>query len=96
MRKSNTQKLSDVLLDYIAEMEIGQKLKEVDIIHAWEEVLGTTLSHYTGKIYISNKVLYVQITSPVVKSELSMMREEIRRRLNKKAGEEIIKSICFR
>jgi hypothetical protein len=96
MRKSNTQKISDVLLDYISEMEIGRKLKEVDIIHAWEEVLGKALNRYTGKIYISGGVLYVQINSPVVKSELSMMREEIRERLNERAGEEIIKSINFR
>jgi hypothetical protein len=96
MRKSSTQKISDVLLDYIGEMNIGRKLKEVDIIRAWEEVLGSALNRYTGKIYISGGVLYVQINSPVVKSELSMMREEIRERLNQRAGQEIIKSISFK
>lgn len=96
MRKSNTQKISDVLFDYIEDMNIGRKLKEVDIIHAWEEVLGATMSRYTGKIYISKGVLYVHINSPVVKSELTMMREEIRERLNQLAGQEIIKSITFR
>jgi hypothetical protein len=96
MRKNNTQSLSEVLLEYIREMEIERKLKEVDIIHAWEEVLGKTLTRYTGKIYISGGILYVQIKSPVVRAELSMMREEIKDRLNEKAGEIIIKSISLR
>jgi hypothetical protein len=96
MRKSNTRNISDILLDYIHDMAIDSKLKEVDIIHAWEDVLGKTISRYTGKIYISRGILFVEIKSPVVKSELIMMREEIRKRLNQKAGREIIKSITFR
>ncbi|MBN1821176.1 MAG: DUF721 domain-containing protein [Prolixibacteraceae bacterium] len=95
MRKSNTQNISELLLNYIDEMNIERKLKEVDIIHAWEEVLGKTIHRYTGKIYITRGVLNVQIFSPVVKSELIMMREEIRVRLNEKAGREIITEIRF-
>ena len=96
MRKSHTLKISDVLLDYIEEMNIGRKMKEDDIIHAWEELLGNTFSRYTDKVYISEGVLHIHINSPVVKSELVMMREEIRIRLNEKAGQEIIREIRVR
>jgi hypothetical protein len=41
-------------------------------------------------------VLYVKINSPVVKNELIMMREEIRRKMNEKAGGEIIQRIVFK
>lgn len=96
MRKSNTQNISQVLSDYIDQMKIGQKLKEVDIIEAWESVLGKTINHYTGKIYIADGNLIVHIKSPVVKAELIMMREEIRKRLNECVGQEIIRAIVFR
>jgi predicted nucleic acid-binding Zn ribbon protein len=96
MRKSNTQNISEVLTDYINQMKIGRKLKEVDIIEAWEAVLGKTINHYTGKIYISDGNLVVHIKSPVVKSELIMMRDEIRKRLNESVGQEIVRSITFR
>ncbi|NQU86503.1 MAG: DUF721 domain-containing protein [Mariniphaga sp.] len=95
MRKTNARKISDILLNYVDEMNIDNKLKEVDVIHAWEEVLGKTMHRYTGRIYISRGILHVQINSPVVKSELIMMREEIRTRLNEKAGRKIVKEIRF-
>ena len=95
MRKSNTQKISDLLLTYIEEMNIDEKLKEVDIINGWEELLGKVISRYTGKIYISQHILHVHIKSPVVKSELIMMREQIRKSLNEKAGREMIREIRF-
>jgi predicted nucleic acid-binding Zn ribbon protein len=96
MRRSNIQSLSEVLQEYIREMKMERKLKEVDALHYWEELLGKTISNYTGNIYIARNVLYVKINSPVVKNELIMMREEIRRKMNEKAGGEIIQRIVFK
>lgn len=96
MRRSNTQTLSDVIRNYIQEMKIERKLKEVNAMQSWEELLGSSIARYTTNIYIANKVLYVQISSSVVKNELMMMREEIRRKMNEKAGEEIIVKIVFK
>ncbi len=96
MRKSNTQSIRDILRDYVSDMGIERKLKEVDIVHAWENILGKAIASYTGRIIISKGVLYVTITSPVVKAELLMMREEIRGRLNDEAGAEIVEKIVFK
>ena len=96
MRRSNTQKLSDVLHDYIKEMRFDRKLKEVDVVQSWEELLGKTISRYTRNVNFFNGVLLVEINSPVVKNELIMIREEIRTRLNDQAGEEIVKKIVFK
>ena len=96
MRRSNTQSLSDVLKEYIKEVQIEHKLKEVDVVQSWENLLGKTVAHYTRNIYIRKKVLFVEISSSVVKNELFMMREEIKRKINEKAGEEIVKTIIFK
>jgi len=95
MRKSEIRKINELLAVYIDDMSIGPKLKEVEVVHAMEKVLGK-LYRYTGRISIKQGILYVQIESPVVKSELMMRREEIRKLLNKKVGQEIVKNIRFR
>lgn len=96
MRKSNTQPLGDVLKEYIKSMNMEKKLKELDVVASWETLLGKSIAHYTRQIRLSNKILYVEITSPVVKNELVMMREKIRQRLNEEAGEEMVDKIVFR
>ena len=96
MRRSNTQSLSEVLRDYVKGTSIEKKLKEVDIVQSWEELLGKTIAHYTKSISLKNRILYLEINSSVVKNELFMMREEIRRKLNEKAGEELVDKIIFK
>lgn len=96
MRKSNTQPLGQVLREYIREMNLDRKLKEVDVVQSWEKVLGKTIAAYTRNVWLSKKILYVEISSPVVKNELMMMRETIRQRLNELAGEEMVEKIVFR
>jgi predicted nucleic acid-binding Zn ribbon protein len=96
MRRSNTQSLAEALRDYISEMKMERKLKEVDVVQSWESLLGKTIARYTRNIYLSRGILYVEITSPVVKNELLMMREEIRQRMNKQAEEEMITKIVFK
>ncbi|WP_319480611.1 DUF721 domain-containing protein [uncultured Draconibacterium sp.] len=96
MRRSNTQSLSEVLKQYIEENRMERKLKEVDIVQGWENLLGKTIARYTRNIYIRNRVLYVEITSAVVKNELFLMREEICRRINENAGAEMINRIVFK
>lgn len=96
MRKSNTQSISEVLKSYVQENKLDRKLNELDLIRSWESVMGKTVARYTGNIYIQNKTLFVETTSPIVRNELLMMKEEIRVRLNEVAGEELIKTIVFR
>ena len=96
MRRSNTQSLSEVLREYINKNRIERKLKEVDAVQSWENLLGKTIARYTRNIFISNKILYVEISSSVVKNELVMMREEIRRKINEQAGEELVSRIVFK
>lgn len=96
MRRSNTQSLSEILKEYVKATHIERKLKEVDVVQSWENLLGKTIAHYTRNIYIRNKNLFVEISSSVVKNELFMMREEICRKINENAGEEIVKQIIFK
>ncbi|MDD2380839.1 MAG: DUF721 domain-containing protein [Mariniphaga sp.] len=96
MRRSYTQSLREVLHECLQSMNMETKLREVSVVQMWEPLLGKTIGRYTKNIYLSKGILYVELTSPVVKNELFLMREEIRNRLNDQAGEEIVKKIVMR
>jgi predicted nucleic acid-binding Zn ribbon protein len=86
----------DVLSDYKREMNIEGKLSEVNIINRWQEIAGKAIALRTTKLYIREGVLYIHLSSSVVRSELMMMRESIRSRMNNEAGSDLIKEIVIR
>lgn len=96
MRRSKTISLAEALQDYINEMKLGDKLSEVDLINSWEEVVGRAISSRTKKIFIKDHILYVQLSSSVVRNELLMLRNALRDKLNEKAGREVIKDIVLK
>jgi predicted nucleic acid-binding Zn ribbon protein len=96
MRKSNTRKIGEVILECLRDMQIERKLKEVNLISQWESLMGRTVAVRTDKIYIRNRILYIHVTSSVLKSELLMMRQDIIDRLNENAGELMVEQIVIR
>ena len=96
MRRSKTISLAEAIKDYISEMKLGEKLSEVGVISSWEEIVGKAISSRTTRIYIKDHILYVHLSSSVVRNELLMLREVLREKLNEKAGSEVIKDIVLR
>ena len=96
MRKSNTQPIEDVIREYLKEMNIDQKLKEVGIVSQWEKLMGKTVAVRTSQIYIRNHILYIHVTSSVLKNELLMMRQAIIEKINEEAGEKLVEQMVIK
>lgn len=96
MRRSKTISLAEALKDYVKEMNLEGKLNETGLINSWEEIVGKAISSRTSKIYIKDKVLYVNLNSSVVRNELLMLRQALKEKLNEKAGSEVIRDIVLK
>lgn len=96
MRRSKTISLAEAMQDFINEMKLGDKLSEVGLISSWEEIAGRAISSRTKKIYIKDQVLYVHLSSSIVRNELLMLRNALKDRLNEKAGKEVIRDIVLK
>ncbi len=96
MRKKNTELLSDVIRQVLREQHLDQPLNEKRLIDAWPLILGNNIVQYTSELKIKNRVLYVSLTSSVLRHDLFLSREEIKKSLNKQVGAEVIVDIIFR
>jgi predicted nucleic acid-binding Zn ribbon protein len=96
MRRSKTITIAEAINDYIREMNIGGKLGEATVINSWDEIVGRAISSRTKKIYIKDKVLFVHLSSSVVRNELMMLRNALREKINSRAGMEVITDIVLR
>ena len=96
MRRSKTISLAEALQDYVREMNLGDKLREVSVIESWESIVGKAISSRTSKVYIKDGVLFVHLKSSIVRNELMMLREALREKLNSQAGAEVIRVIILK
>jgi len=96
MRRSKTISLAEAVKDYIREMNLEGKLLEVNLINSWEEIVGKVVSSKTSRIYIKDKILYVHLSSSVVRNELLMLRQTLKEKLNERAGMEVIRDIVLK
>ena len=96
MRKKNTEKIGDVIKEYLKALKIDDKLKEVQLIKSWDEVVGKTIARSTHKIFIRDRKLFVTLNSSVIRNELFMLRDGLKKALNDKVGEKIIDEIILR
>ena len=96
MRRNKTVTLSEALKEYLSEMNIDTRLKEVSLIKSWESIAGRAIARRTSKVYLKDGKLIIYLTSPVVRNELIMAKESLRERLNEQAGEELVKEIILR
>jgi predicted nucleic acid-binding Zn ribbon protein len=96
MRKSQTRKIGEIIGDCLHEMNIDRKLKEVNLVSHWENLMGKAVSNRTSQIYIRNRILFIRVNSSVLKTELLMMRQDILDKLNENAGEKLIEEIVIK
>ena len=95
MRRKNTEFLGDVINQFLKESKLDKPLYEQRLLNAWPEVLGPNIQSYTSALSIKNKILYVSITSAVLRHDLFISRAQIVESLNKYVGKEVISDIIF-
>lgn len=97
MKRVNTQSIGEILREFFTQNpEIGRRLDEVRVVHAWREVLGPGVAQATREAYVRGATLHVVLDSAVLRSELMMWRDRLVRTLNERVGTDAIREIRFR
>lgn len=94
-RSMNQALLGDVIDKLMKAYRLDGKLKEIEVLGKWEEMMGKAVSLRTRNIYIRHKILYLELDSSVMRDELLYGKTVIIQRVNETAGFEIITDIWF-
>ena len=95
MRRSNTERLDEVIQQFMRLNGIETPYNQYRLIQAWPEVMGKLVQKYTAHIFIKNQTLYVKITSPAIKQNLMMEHRALAHKLNEHVGAQVIEDIHF-
>jgi predicted nucleic acid-binding Zn ribbon protein len=95
-KKHQPVHIGTALADFVASLGIDGTLKRYALIAGWADVVGEQIARVTEPQRFENGVLFVHVKTAPWRTELSMQRGEIIRRLNSAAGADVVKDIRFR
>jgi len=95
-RQGDNNSISDVLKGFIDKNRLQKGLDEVSIQDAWNKVMGNAISKYTTAIILERDVLYIQLSSSVLREELSYGKTKIIKLINEEMGKETITKLVLR
>ncbi|HAT65780.1 DUF721 domain-containing protein [Aureisphaera sp. CAU 1614] len=88
--------LGDILKDFIASSKLEKGLNKISVEEAWHQVMGNAISKYTTQVLLERDTLYVQLSSSVLREELTYGKEKIITLLNEALGKELVKKLVLR
>jgi len=93
--RGNESTLGEAIERLLKAYRIDGKMQELDVVSAWEEMMGKAIAMRTTKIYIKEGILHLTISSSVMRDELKFGKQVIIERVNQKAGSKLIRDVWF-
>ena len=95
MFRRDVKNIKDLVMQNLRENGLETPLLQKRLVDAWPEVAGPSVARFTREVSIYNQVLYVKLSSPVLRTELSMRRQTFIDKLNHIVGARIITAVRF-
>jgi predicted nucleic acid-binding Zn ribbon protein len=96
MERKQEKRIGSLLDEFVKSNNLQKGLAEYRITKAWNELLGKRVALATKSLYIKDHKLFVSLHSSVLRNELSMIKDDLIRRLNEAARAEVITDIVIR
>ena len=95
-RHNEHLKIGDAIKEFVETNKLQSGLDKVNVREAWEQMMGNGVNHYTTAVKLEHDTLYIQLSSSVLREELSYGKEKIIAMLNEAMGKDIIKKLILR
>lgn len=95
-RNNNILNIHEALKDFVETNKLEKGLDKVNVREAWSNLMGNGVNNYTTAIELKNDTLFVQLSSSVLREELSYGKDKIITMLNESLGKTLVKKLVLR
>lgn len=95
-RISNESSIGDVLKEIIQVNKLQPGIDQIAVKEAWVSLMGNGVNSYTKNVTLRGTTLYVELTSAVLREELSHGKSKIVAMINEELRREILKEVVLR
>lgn len=95
-RLNNENTVGEVLKFIIKDNKLQAGMDQISVKEAWKSLMGNGVNSYTKNVVLKGTVLYVELSSAVLREELSFGKDKIIAMLNEELRRDIIKEVVLR
>ncbi len=95
-RLNNENTVGEVLKYIIKDNKLQAGMDQISVKEAWKSLMGNGVNSYTKNVVLKGTVMYVELSSAVLREELSFGKEKIIAMLNEELRRDIVKEIVLR
>lgn len=95
-RLNNESPISDVLKAFIENNKLQSGIDKIDVEKAWKDLMGNGVNTYTKEVILKGSILYVTLTSAVLREELSHGKQKIIAMLNEELRKDVVNELVLR
>lgn len=93
MFRRQVRSMSELVAKTLRDNGLETPLLQRRLVESWGRVAGPTIEKYTTEKFIKNQTLFVRVSNPAIRADLSMMRSQLVKLLNQEVGSMVIVEI---
>ena len=91
----NNNEIKNLLDIFLKKNNLEKGLMDLEVKRAWHELMENGVSNYTTDVSLKNKTLYIKLSSPALKEELSYGKEKLMKLINERFKKKIVQKIVL-
>ena len=95
-RLNNQSTIGDVLKEIIQVNKLQPGMDQISVKEAWVSLMGNGVNSYTKNVVLKGSTLYVELSSAVLREELSYGKSKIITMINEELRRDIVKDVILR
>lgn len=91
----NNSEIKNLLNIFLKKNKLERGLLDLEVKKVWHELMENGVSNYTSDVSLKNKTLYIKLSSPALKQELSYGKEKLIKLINERFEKIIVEKIVL-
>ena len=96
MRREKSLPISEIFALFIKENSLAEGLLNVDVVHAWDNIIGEKMMKYVVSRYFREGKLFCTLTSSSARNALSLNKAVYIKKINEELGKEVVREIVLK
>lgn len=89
------QHVGQAIQELLSAYRLKSKFDEANVVGSWERLVGKAVARRTRRVFIRNKVLFIELESPSMKNDLHLHKAKILEMFEKEFGKDVVGEIVL-